>query len=403
MIDATTCERDSAAPGADEGAVGRLMLTRFRSYGQAVLDFGAAPPRIVVLHGPNGAGKTNLLEALSVLAPGRGLRRATIAEMTNRESVDGWAVAARLTGRDGGHDIGTGLKPAANDNGEAPSRPRRLVRIDGEAASGPAALGELLSVIWLTPQMDRLFLDGPQSRRRFLDRLVAGLHGHHARALAAYERAMRERNRLLESQGAVADPAWLGALERRMAEHGVAVAAARIEAVSELSHHSAEEPGAFPRFSLEASGSLEAALATGSALAVEDEFATQLAEARAQDRETGRARLGPHASDLAVTFADKDMPAAQCSTGEQKAILAGIVLASARLARAHHGRPVLLLMDEVAAHLDDQRRAALFEAIAELKAQTWLTGTDRAAFAALAGQARFLAVADSHITAETDA
>jgi DNA replication and repair protein RecF len=362
-------------------AVLRLRLTDFRGYREARLDIDARP---VVLTGPNGAGKTNVLEALSLLAPGRGLRRARLAEL-DRQDGGPWRAAAR--GGRGGHDpieVGTGRDPEGGD--------KRLVRIDHRNARGQAQLAELGAVQWLTPQMDGLFLEGAGNRRRFLDRLVTGADPEHAGRLAAYDYATRERLRLLREGRS--DPIWLEALEDTMARHGVAVAAARRERVQALDGASAGS-GSFPRAGLRLAGTLEVDLVDAPALAVEDRFKARLAAARRLDGETGTTTEGPHRSDLEVTHFDRGQAARLCSTGEQKALLLSIQLANARLVKAQTAAAPLLLLDEVAAHLDETRRKTLFDEILALGAQAWLTGTDAHLFRPLRGLAQFYGVADA--------
>jgi DNA replication and repair protein RecF len=371
----------------------RLGLSSFRCYAEALLETDARP---VVLTGPNGAGKTNLLEAISFLAPGRGLRQARLSAV-DRRAADGtsraWAVAARLARPDGGIELGTGRDPGASGEGE-----RRLVKVGGAFVAGQAALAEWLSVLWLTPQMDRLFLDGSSARRRFLDRLCYGLDAGHASRVGAYDHAVRERARLLRERGTAADPVWLGVLEEQAASLGVAIAATRRDLVARLNRVMAAAAGPFPRAALRAAGAAEDWLEGEPALAVEDRLRAALAEARAQDAASGTTRWGPHRSDLAVALAATGMPAAECSTGEQKALLLSLVLAQARLLAAECGMTPLLLLDEVVAHLDEERRAGLFEALLGLGAQAWLTGTEAALFAGLAGRAQFFAVRAARIT-----
>lgn len=386
----------STAPLRSRGVsvgVRRLVLTDFRNYRSARLDLDTGP---VVLTGPNGAGKTNLLEAISFLSPGRGLRNARLGEIDRRDDTAGpWAVAATVETRRASLRIGTGRESAEDE--------RRVVRIDGEPVRGQAALAECLGVLWLTPQMDRLFLEGPGGRRRFLDRLVLGLDPAHAGRVARYEQALRERSRLLRpiAQGGPSDPAWLSALEDVMAEQGVAVAAARREAVECLDRACAEAAGPFPRARLTLDGTVEAWLAEMPALAAEEKFKAGLAANRAPDAASGGAGLGPHRSDLGVTHAEKAVPAGQASTGEQKALLISIVLAHAAVQREIRGDPPILLLDEVAAHLDAARRDALFERLAGLETQTWLTGTDAALFAPLRATARFVSVAEGSLSETT--
>ena len=375
--------RSSAGAAAQRVGVTRLALTDFRNYHEAKLTLGTES---VVLTGPNGAGKTNLLEALSFLAPGRGLRGAKSTEIDRRPDLgdSGWAVAAVVATRNGAVRVGTGRDPTASE--------RRVVRIDGEPVRGQAALGERLGVVWLTPSMDRLFLDGPSGRRRFLDRLVLGLDPAHASRVSAYEQALRERSHLLRD--GPADPAWLAALEEVMAEQGVAVAAGRRDIVQRLDHVCAEARGPFPRARLTLVGGVESWLEDVPALAAEARFAAALAANRQSDGQAGGAAIGPHRSDLAVSFAEKGIAAEFASTGEQKALLIAILLAHAALQQATRGEPPLLLLDEIAAHLDASRRAALFEALVRLDSQAWLTGTDAALFAPLRCDAQFLTVHD---------
>jgi DNA replication and repair protein RecF len=390
-------------------AVDRLMVTAFRCYERTVLELAVDGPRLVVLTGPNGAGKTNLLEAISFLAPGRGLRGAKLAAIDRRvpgEAADaapvpagqGWAVAARLTTPAGPVDLGTGRDPAVEPES---GRARRIVKIDGAVVGNQAALAEVAAISWLTPQMDRLFLDGAGERRRFLDRLVFCFDPAHAARVSAYEQTLRERMRLLRdgAGGARPDPAWLAALEEQAAAHGIAVAAARRELVARLDAIAAAAEGPFPRAAIALDGAVESWLGDRPALAAEDELKARLAQSRGRDAEAGSAQWGPHKSDLAVSHRGRAMPAAECSTGEQKALLISLLLAHARLqAETRIGVPILLL-DEVAAHLDATRRAALFDTLIALGAQAWLTGTDEALFRDLAGSAQFFRVRDAAIAA----
>jgi DNA replication and repair protein RecF len=383
--------RSSAGAAVERVGVTRLVLTDFRNYREAKLTLGSEP---VVLTGPNGAGKTNLLEALSFLAPGRGLRGAKLTEIDRRPAPgrdpadSGWAVAAVVATRRGALRVGTGRDRTVSE--------RRIVRIDGEPARGQAALGERLGMVWLTPPMDRLFLEGPSGRRRFLDRLVLGLDPAHASRVAAYEQALRERSHLLRD--GPADPAWLAALEEVMAEQGVAVAAGRREAVQRLDRACAEAEGPFPRARLALVGTVEDWLGEMPALAAEARLAAALAANRQGDALAGGAAIGPHRSDLAVSLAEKGIPAEFASTGEQKALLIAILLAHAALQRAMRGEPPLLLLDEIAAHLDESRRAALFGALVRLDSQAWLTGTDAALFTPLRSHAQFLSVYDGSLS-----
>ncbi len=378
-------EDEAAGPPA-RVALRRLRLTDFRCYRTQSLDLDDRP---VVLTGPNGAGKTNLLEAISFLSPGRGLRRARLGEVTRFGGENGWAVAGHVKAPEGGLDVGTGILGIGG-------RERRVVRIDGKQISGAAGLASHFGVQWLTPRMDRLFQEGPGPRRRFLDRLVHGSDPGHARRVADYERCLRERSRLLrEGRG---DDAWLSALETEMAAHGVAVAVARRDAVARLDAALAERPGDSRQAEIAARGGVEDWIAELPAVEAEGRFADGLAAARARDRESGGAGLGPHLSDFAVRHRAKDVPAALCSTGEQKALLIAIVLANARVEAARLGRVPILLLDEVAAHLDAARREGLMDEILGLGGQAWFTGTDAELFRPLRGRAKFLAVEASRLT-----
>ena len=382
-------------------AILRLSAADFRNHRAADIDVPGGGP--VVLTGPNGAGKTNLLEALSFLAPGRGLRRAALAEVRRSDAAPGtpWSVTAVARTPEGERRIGTGLDPSA-----PAESPRRTVRVDGAPLPSQAELARVVSLAWLTPQMDRLFTEGTGQRRRFFDRLVHGFSPGHASRLLAYENAMRQRARLLRpgpgATAAPADPVWLDRLEAAMAENGIAVAAARRETAQRLSAAEIGDFGrisAFPRAALGLRGEIEQGLADRPALEVEEAFRTSLRTRRSEDGAAGSARAGPHRTDIEVRNLDKEMPAAQCSTGEQKALLISIILAQARVMRADRGSPPILLLDEVAAHLDETRRAALFSAIAGLGAQAWMTGTDRGLFEPLGRNAHFLTVRDGTVAA----
>ncbi len=380
-------------------AVRQLRLTDFRNYRQLRLDCDMTP---VVLVGANGAGKTNLLEALSFLVPGRGLRRARLDEVCRRArneeaDVTTWAVAATLDTPDGRLAIGTGLEAAKGDG----SLPRRVVRIDGRSAASQTALGLHVAAVWLTPQLDRLFLDGPGERRRFLDRLVTALHPQHAGDVAAYENAMRQRSRLLadRDKSGNRDPHWFTVLEDTMARHGVALAANRADTVQRLDAAARLGVGPFPRASLAMAGEVDGWIASMAAIDAEDRLRAELSASRLRDAESGTTSSGPHRSDLAVRHLDLDLPAAEGSTGQQKAVLVSIALAHARLVALSRGRPPLLLLDEIAAHLDAERRAALFDEVVALGVQSWMTGTDADLFKPLAGRAQVLRVADGSIAA----
>ena len=382
-----------AAPGAAPAllAVRQLRLTDFRNYRQLRLDCGAEP---VVLVGPNGSGKTNLIEALSFLAPGRGLRRARLDEVARRPDALSWAVAATLDTPEGRLAIGTGLEPARGEGGV----PRRVVRIDGRPASSQTALGLHVAAVWLTPQLDRLFLDGASERRRFVDRLVTALHPQHAGDVAAYENALRQRARLLAEGNR--DPHWFTVLEDTMARHGVALAANRADTVQRLDAAARLGVGPFPRAALAMTGEVDGWIASMAAIDAEDRLRAELGANRLRDAEAGTTSVGPHRSDFAVRHLDLDLPAADGSTGQQKALLVSIALAHARLVTLSRGRPPLLLLDEIAAHLDSERRAALFEEVVALGVQSWMTGTDAELFRPLAGRAQVLHVADGAVLAD---
>lgn len=354
-------------------AITRLTLTDFRNHAHSDIQTGSnGGGGLVAISGDNGAGKTNILEAISLLAPGRGLRGTALSDAARQGGPGGWSVAATLITAAGEVQLGTGTQAGAPD--------RRLVRVNGASASA-AALADWMALVWLTPAMDRLFADSASARRRFLDRLVLALHPGHGQRVSRYEAAMRERTRLLTGE-APADPVWLSGLEADMAEHGAAIAAARADVVAALSEALAAAPdGPFARPLI--------ALAGNDAADLGARLAQRLAAGRARDAAAGRAIEGPHRADLMVHHAEKAMPAASCSTGEQKALLVAIVLAHAALVARRSGQPPILLLDEIAAHLDRRRVLALFERLADMGAQAWLTGTDPALFR-LADGARLL-------------
>jgi DNA replication and repair protein RecF len=383
----------SREPAHARAWVERLRLTNFRNYASAAL---AAGPQPVVLTGPNGSGKTNLLEAVSLLTAGQGLRRAPYPELARIGCAE-WAVAATVRTPLGAMDIGTGLK--GTDGG---ARSGRIVRIDGEEQSGSGALSDHVDVFWLTPAMDGLFTGPASERRRFLDRLIPCFDPGYRTRLGQFERAMQQRNRLLADNAR--EGARFSGLERIMAETGVAIAAARAATVAELraaigARRDAASESAFPWAELAIGGRLETDLAMRPAVDVEDAYVETLENERERDRAAGRALEGPHRSDLIVGHGPKDMPASVCSTGEQKALLIGLVLAHADLVRQRRdGAAPILLLDEIAAHLDPQRRGALFDEIVALGSQTWMTGTDVEAFAGLSGRAQFHRVAEGSIS-----
>lgn len=365
--------------------VERISLTDFRNYRSLALTPTAEP---VVLVGANGSGKTNLLEAVSLLAPGQGLRGAAFADIA-RAGGAGWSVAARVHTAIGSVDIGTGVQ-AAPGSGE---RAARVVRIEGETKSGSGILADYVEMVWLTPAMDGLFTGAASERRRFLDRLILCFDPAYRTRAGRFDRAMASRNRLLAD--GVSNNAQLEGFEIVMAETGVAISAARAEAVASIAavvdERRVRDPGSpFPWSQIALQGTLEADLATRPAVDVEDAYLKVLRQTRERDRGAGRTLDGPHRSDLVVGHGPKAMPARLCSTGEQKALLLGLVLAHAQLvAQRRDGHAPILLLDEISAHLDEARRAALFAEITRLEAQAWMTGTDVASFEALRGKALF--------------
>lgn len=364
--------------------ISRLRLTHFRNYTTAALDLDA---RHVVLTGANGSGKTNLLEAVSLFAPGRGLRRAPFESLRQLGADTGWAVAATVHAEHGPTDLGTGF-----DEGAA----SRKVRVNGANADSVEILSDYVRLLWLTPDMDGLFRGPAGDRRRFLDRLVATLIPGHGTEVASFERAMRQRNRLLEENG---EPAWLSAIEAQMAAHAAAMHFARIDCLGHLQALAAAsvDETAFPAAELALTPLMEPQAEVSSSSQLEAAFCEVWRQNRAIDRGAGRTTIGPHRVDFSVTHAQKAMPAALCSTGEQKALLIGLVLAHARLVGQMTRITPILLLDEVAAHLDPRRRAALFAALNDLGTQCWMTGTDPELFAA-AQAARIFEVAEGVLT-----
>ena len=365
----------------------RLTLSNFRSYHAAQVRLDRPGP--VVLTGANGAGKTNLIEAISLLAPGRGLRRATMEELAFSEGDGAWAISAEIEGMLGLATLGTGIDPPAGEE----STPTRKCRIDRESVGSATAFADHLRVVWLTPAMDPLF-NGPASeRRRFLDRLVLAVDAQHSSRVAALERSLRSRNRLLEDSPG--DSHWLDAVEHETAEVAVAVAAARTETAKRLSaalDASRDSAPEFPQAQISLQGWMEQLLPDYSAIEVEDRYRELLKDNRARDAAAGRTLDGPHLSDLVVMHAGKNIPAADASTGEQKALLIRLVLAHAGLVKQMAGFAPLLLLDEVVAHLDPLRRAALYDALSLLGAQVWMTGADPATFGDIVGRAQVFLV-----------
>ncbi|KAA0971671.1 DNA replication/repair protein RecF [Aureimonas fodinaquatilis] len=375
----------------DGNRITQLRLVDFRNYSSLTLDVES---RFIVLAGDNGSGKTNLLEAVSLLTPGRGLRRATYPEMANLTGSGGFSVRAGVLDEQADSvDVLTMMRP------DTASGPQRQVRIDGTNARSADELLALVRLLWLTPAMDGLFTGPAGDRRRFLDRLVLTLHPEHGRHATDYERAMRSRNRLLAEDRR--DESWLSAIESQMAETGLAIALARAETVHRLKAAVCEGFGAgagFPIAGLELASGYGPVDLSRAAVDVEDEVAGRLRSNRPLDRAAGRTLEGPHRSDLLVTYLAKSMPAALASTGEQKALLIGLILAHAELVLATSGIPPILLLDEVAAHLDAGRRAALFDILDHLGVQSFMTGTDYALFSTLEGRAQILSIANGSLT-----
>jgi DNA replication and repair protein RecF len=372
----------------DRVTIQSIRLAAFRNYEAATLVFDG---RHVVFTGENGSGKTNLLEALSLLSPGRGLRRAVYADAVQAGTGDGFSIFAQLDGMDGEVEIGTGIGPG-------PEAGTRRVRINGTESKSAEELLDHVRILWLTPSMDGLFTGPAADRRRFLDRLVLSLDPAHGRRAADFDRAMKMRNRLLEERSG--DAAWLSSVEAQMASLGVAMTLARGEMIGLLARLGNEGArGAFPAAGLALANFLEDA-GSAPAIDLEDRYLGMLEAGRMVDRAAGRTLQGPHRADLIVTHLDKAMDAARCSTGEQKALLTGMILAQARLTADLTGFAPVLLLDEVAAHFDHRRRQSLFDLIDELGGQAFMTGTDRGLFDALGSRAQFFTVSNGHASRE---
>ncbi|MEE9389172.1 MAG: DNA replication/repair protein RecF [Paracoccaceae bacterium] len=358
-------------------AVTELTVSHFRSHQLARLEFQAGP---VAIYGPNGAGKTNLLEAISLLSPGRGLRRATLDDMARRPQSLGWKIRAGLTSLHQSHAVETWVEPGGP----------RQTRIDDKAAT-QVALGRIARILWLVPSMDRLWTEGADGRRRFVDRMTLSFKPSHAEAVLTYEKAMRERNRLLKDQ--VRDASWYGALEDQMATSGAAILANRTMAISRVTDAQKDAKTAFPRADLTLYGPEGVPLADG-----RDALVAAFEQGRAQDMYAGRTLSGPHRADLRAIYADKNVAARDCSTGEQKALLISLILANARALADDFGAPPILLLDEVAAHLDATRRAALYDEICAIGAQAFMTGTGAELFEDLGTRAQYLHVTEDDNT-----
>ncbi len=358
--------------GLTPSRIHRLTLTHFRNYRSGSLT---AQGDMVVLVGPNGAGKTNCLEAISFLAPGRGLRRATLEDVADNQGDGSWAVSAEVEGALGLATLGTGIDPPQGESSGG-----RRCRIDREPVASATAFGDHLRMVWLTPAMDGLFMGAASERRRFFDRLVLAIDSEHSSRVSALERSLRSRNRLLEVRNY--DDHWCAAIERETAELAVAVAATRGQTAVKLAAmlRARGQASAFPSAEVALDGWMENALLNEPATAVEDRYRAMLRDNRVRDAAAGRTLDGPHLTDLQVVYAPKNMPARDASTGEQKALLIGLVLAHAALVAEMTGIVPLLLLDEIVAHLDPGRRAALFDELRKLGAQVWLTGADPAAF-----------------------
>jgi len=369
----------------------KLTLTNFRNYHAASLEVGA---NTVVLVGPNGAGKTNLIEAISLLAPGRGLRRATLDEVAFSEGDGSWAVAAEIEGALGLATLGTGIeRPLGEDTPSA-----RKFRIDREPATSATAFADHLRVVWLVPAMDGLFAGAPAERRRFFDRMALAVDAEHGSRINALERALRSRNRLLEDPRP--DPHWLDAVEHETAELAVAVAGLRVETVRRLDAVlKSREQAAFPPAEIALDGWMEKLIPAHPAGEIEERYRVVLRDNRARDAAAGRTLDGPHLTDLAVSYAAKGIAAADASTGEQKALLIGLVLAHARLIAEMTGFAPVLLLDEVVAHLDPSRRDALQAELTALGTQVWMTGADPALFAEISKDAEFVEVQSGRLSA----
>ena len=369
-----------------------IALSNFRNYAYARLELTPAP---VVLTGENGAGKTNILEAISLLTVGRGLRRAKLSEIDKSSSstAQPWAISANINGRIGEVKIGTGRDSENTENTD-----KRIVKIDGKITRGQAELAKHLSIIWLTPQMEQLFGEGNSAGRKFLDRLVFSFDANHATRINEYDYAMRERNKLLQDLRR-ADATWLDALEQTMAEKAAIIATSRINTAEHINHTIAASPLSFPKAFVEARGFVEDLLKKGgSALEAENAIKTALREGRGADSASGRTQIGTHRSELAVTHLRKNMLVQNCSMGEQKAMMISIILAQARAGSQWYGVTPIILLDEVAGHLDANKRFELFEEICDIRAQTWMTGTDLSLFADLQGKAQFFEVENGKIS-----
>ena len=356
-------------------AITELTVSHFRSHKSGQIS---ADTRPIAIFGPNGAGKTNVLEAVSLISPGRGLRRAAADDMSRKPEALGWKVTAVLKSLHQTHEVETWAEPGSS----------RQVKIDGKAAS-QTALGRIARVLWLVPSMDRLWIEGAEGRRRFLDRMTLSFEPMHADAVLTYEKSMRERNRLLKDQ--VRDPAWYAALELQMARSGADIVKNRSLALSRVESAQASSQTAFPNAALSIIGPDDKPFPE-----TEEELSEAFMEGRGRDILAGRTLTGPHRVDLRGIYTTKNVDAKQCSTGEQKALLVSVILANARALSQDFGAPPLLLLDEVAAHLDAERRAALYDELCALGAQAWMTGTGEELFTDLGDRAKYFEVTESN-------
>ena len=383
-------------------AVTFLNLINFRCYERETLEVDRRP---IIISGPNGTGKTNLLEALSFLTPGRGLRGAKLNEIARRsyeklgQGVK-WGVSAKVSVGNEAMGVGTGCENIEGVNNSSNRKERRIIKIDGVLLKKQSDLGKYISAQWLTPQMDRLFLEGASSRRRFFDQLISGLDSGHRGLITEYQYSVKSRNRLLKNN--ILDAKWLSPIEEVISRTGVAIAVRRIEAIGRLQKQVRKNIGAFPGAIIKVTGQIEGWLVSDPALLVEDRFLEALRNSREKDGNSGITSTGPHRSDFEVFHGNTEIEAANCSTGEQKSLLIGILLAFTRLQAEHGGFMPFLLLDEIMAHLDESRRRSLAELILDMGAQVWITGTDRKLLNVFEDQAQYLTVNDGKIIKSTE-
>jgi DNA replication and repair protein RecF len=366
-----------------------LTLTNFRNYQSASVD--GLNDRFVILTGPNGSGKTNCLEAVSLLSPGRGLRGASVADLQSQTHTgQTWSIFAKIHHKDDVTNLGVGRDPQKPD--------KKIIRSNQNPIKNQQDLGDILRTLWLTPQMDGLFLQASSERRRFFDRLVAAFDPSHSGRMTRYEKAMRERLNLLKDDRKTPDTIWLDALENIMAETAIAIAASRIDILNQLQSHIDKQVwDHFPKSDLQLTGEIEQSVQNQSALMIEDKMKEKLRSMRAADGQTGRTNYGVHRTDLSVTYRDKNANASQCSTGEQKALLTGVILSHAMMVEARYAQAPLLLFDEMAAHFDTKRRDALLNILQNLNTQVWLSGQETSQFLGIEGQTQFLSIDQNKI------